>query len=225
MWQAERFVAILMDISMPVMGGIEAAAAIRAMEAEGDHIPILGVTAHSPVDIQHAIADGDLDAVVVKPIQKPNLAKRLIAVLDTQASVPVTEYVEPIKVPTPLPSTAAIAYAPLLDDAALAQFVGGDGQIETTLLSAIIKDISASSEEFCAAIHTADRDAAAAARHKLKGLSETFGLSGLRSFLLAHQGVAVEADGVATFRTLTLATTNVLSATYGEKRAPTPSPE
>lgn len=225
MWQAERFDAILMDISMPVMGGIEAAAAIRALEPEGDHIPILGVTAHSPVDIQHAIADGGLDAVVVKPIQKPKLARRLLAVLNAKASAPSPEYVEPAMVPTLPPFGAADAYAPILDDTALAQFVGDEGQIDAALLSAIITDLASASAEFCAAIPAADRDAAAAARHKLKGLCETFGLSGLRSFLLAHQGVAVDAGGVATFRALTHATTDALSATYGEKTAPKPSPE
>ena len=66
------FDLILMDIQMPVMGGLEATAAIRAKEKENDSIrrvPIVAMTAHAmPSDRQRALQAG-MDDYVSKPIR------------------------------------------------------------------------------------------------------------------------------------------------------------
>jgi CheY-like chemotaxis protein len=46
--EQETFDLLLMDVPMPVMDGLEATAAIREREKDGDrHIPIIAMTAHS----------------------------------------------------------------------------------------------------------------------------------------------------------------------------------
>ncbi len=65
--------AILMDIQMPKMNGIEAATKIRNLEQEGKHTPIIALTAYSlPGDREKFIRLG-MDEYVSKPIQMEEL--------------------------------------------------------------------------------------------------------------------------------------------------------
>ena len=60
---------ILMDVQMPVMNGYEAARAIRALgRADGEHIPIIAMTANAfAEDVRDALEAG-MNAHVAKPI-------------------------------------------------------------------------------------------------------------------------------------------------------------
>ena len=80
------FDAILMDVQMPEMTGLEAARAIRRAErGSGRHIPILAMTAHAMKgDRERCLASG-MDGYVSKPIRSQELLdalQRLISVPD-----------------------------------------------------------------------------------------------------------------------------------------------
>jgi PAS domain S-box-containing protein len=68
-WFSRGFDCILMDIQMPVMGGIEATNLIRQMEQQdGRHTPIIALTAHAMRgDRERLLADG-FDGYVAKPV-------------------------------------------------------------------------------------------------------------------------------------------------------------
>jgi len=71
------FDAVLMDVSMPEMDGIQATAAIRALTDDRKAVPIIAMTAHAlKGDKEHFIASG-MDDYLTKPIE-PN---KLIATL------------------------------------------------------------------------------------------------------------------------------------------------
>lgn len=65
----ESFDAVLMDIQMPGMNGLDATRAIRAREADtGQHLPIIAVTAHALMGDAQACRDAGTDAYLRKPV-------------------------------------------------------------------------------------------------------------------------------------------------------------
>ncbi len=79
MTAAERFDLVLMDVQMPVMDGLAAAAAIREREKSvGGHVPIVAMTARAMAGDQEGCLKAGMDAYVAKPIR----ARRLFEVLE-----------------------------------------------------------------------------------------------------------------------------------------------
>jgi CheY-like chemotaxis protein len=69
-----RFDLILMDIQMPEMGGLEAAALIRKLETEtGGHTPIIAVTAHAMKGDRERYLQAGMDGYVPKPLRRQSL--------------------------------------------------------------------------------------------------------------------------------------------------------
>jgi PAS domain S-box-containing protein len=79
----EDFDMILMDVQMPVMDGMAATRAIRAMEGPRSQVPIVAVTADAmPEQVAKCMAAG-MDTHVAKPLSP----RRLFAVLHEAASL------------------------------------------------------------------------------------------------------------------------------------------
>jgi two-component system sensor histidine kinase/response regulator len=67
-----------MDVQMPEMDGLEAAATIRKKEkATGAHIPIVAMTAHAMKGDQERCFEAGMDAYISKPIQPQQLFETL----------------------------------------------------------------------------------------------------------------------------------------------------
>jgi PAS domain S-box-containing protein len=75
LWQQKTFDLIFMDIEMPVMDGVSATAAIRAIEEkQGGHIPISAMTAHAVHgDAERFLASG-MDDYISKPFKSSDVA-------------------------------------------------------------------------------------------------------------------------------------------------------
>ncbi len=74
-----KYFAILMDMQMPEIDGIEAAQKIRAQES-GERVPIIALTANvSPGDREKCLAAG-MNEFLSKPFKKAELAAKLAAV-------------------------------------------------------------------------------------------------------------------------------------------------
>lgn len=73
---ADRFDAVLMDVNLPGISGIEATRRVRAMPGLAG-VPVIGVSAHAqPADLQACLAAG-MDEVVPKPLTPEALAQAL----------------------------------------------------------------------------------------------------------------------------------------------------
>ena len=85
LWQRESFDMILMDLQMPVMGGLEATHVIRGEEDRtGRHIPIYALTAHALSSFREQCAQARMDGYLTKPLRTLELQ----AVLEAVAAQP-----------------------------------------------------------------------------------------------------------------------------------------
>jgi two-component system response regulator MprA len=75
---AARYDAIVLDVSMPMLDGLEAC---RRMRAAGDRTPVLMLTARDSVDDRVAGLDAGADDYLVKPFALRELQARLRALL------------------------------------------------------------------------------------------------------------------------------------------------
>jgi two-component system, OmpR family, response regulator MprA len=75
---AARYDAIVLDVSMPLLDGLEAC---RRMRAAGDRTPVLMLTARDSVDDRVAGLDAGADDYLVKPFALRELQARLRALL------------------------------------------------------------------------------------------------------------------------------------------------
>ena len=82
-WRSGRFDVILMDLRMPVMGGIEAIRQIRAEEdaRELPRLPILVVSANTSPQDRHDSAGAGADGHLAKPIRAEELIGAILGLL------------------------------------------------------------------------------------------------------------------------------------------------
>lgn len=76
----QKFDLLLMDVQMPEMDGLEAAAAIRAAERQaGGHVPIVAMTAHALKGDRERCLEAGMDGYVAKPIRAEELFETIHA--------------------------------------------------------------------------------------------------------------------------------------------------
>ena len=88
-----EFDVVLMDVQMPNMSGLEAAAAIRALErGTGKHVPIVAMTAHAMKGDREICLAAGMDGYLSKPIKPGQLMEVIAGVvapaLETPESAP-----------------------------------------------------------------------------------------------------------------------------------------
>ena len=79
--RTQAFDIVFMDMRMPVMDGLDATRAIRALGGEWSRTPIVALTANAFPDDVKACRDAGMNDFVAKPVRKKVLVERMAAML------------------------------------------------------------------------------------------------------------------------------------------------
>ncbi len=157
-----RFDAVLMDIQMPVLDGIEATRQIRS-DGRFKDLPIVAATAHAMTsEVDRCLAAG-MNGHVAKPISEEKLYEALSAVRVEQASPPPTTQ--------PLSEEAAGGYEPFDKMVKLL----GAADIAAKLFNEFCRQNAGSAAELRAHLEAGDSVAAGKLAHQVKGVSGNLG--------------------------------------------------
>jgi signal transduction histidine kinase/DNA-binding response OmpR family regulator len=175
--ETATFDVVLMDVQMPVMGGLEATAAIRERErATGGHVRIVAMTAHAMNgDRERCLASG-MDGYVSKPID-PDV---LFSVLEQQgagfAAAPAT------------PASGPVVF----DESALSMRVAGDRDLMGEVIQVFLEDSPARLAAIDAAVGARQAEAIRISAHALKGAAGNIGADALCAAAGALERIGAE---------------------------------
>jgi CheY-like chemotaxis protein len=166
--ESATYLAMLLDIDLPVMDGFETARLLRHGPAPGRYTPIVAVVAHPSTEVRERCAAAGIEKLMFRPLDSQLLEVSLADV--TRMAIPA-EGTPPV---APAESEHPVIDTSRLDD--LAELVSADG---TSLLVSMVASYLRRSPERAEALQQAiaadDRDAVIAIAHDLKGASGTIG--------------------------------------------------
>ena len=194
--ERETFDLVLMDLQMPVMGGLDATVAIRLRErVTGQHIRIVAMTAHAMnSDRERCLAAG-MDGYLSKPIDPP----MLFAVVEQDGDGGGVQ--------------AAAAGRVTFDEDALRHRLSGDDELMTDVIRLFLEDLPVRLAAIKDAVTGRNADALRAAAHALKGAAANLSAGGLfeAARVLERVGAESRMDAAeAAWRQLSVEASNVI---------------
>jgi len=176
LFEAHRFDLILMDVQMPVMGGIEATRAIRGLEARRSWMssdgwqatPIVAMTAHAAASDRAQCLDAGMDDYVAKPVRP----RELLAAIE-RARARGARYGEDSGAGH-LTLLEAAGGAAVDDLAQTRELLDGDEEAVQQLLQIFFRDLGATLEDLRRAGAERNLTRLAVAAHAVKGAVGVF---------------------------------------------------
>ncbi|WP_322470707.1 response regulator [Hydrogenophaga sp. SNF1] len=206
--------AVILDIQMPGMSGIELARAIRALDSHLKTLPILATTAYASDDI---VAEGRAVGVggfLIKPVEAPQLCQHLRTLMTERTASPEVVAV----------ADAALSASTLLD-ARRREGFQRIGMVEE-LLKDYLPRIDLLVERLTAAAKERDLQQSTDVLHSLMGMSGEAGAKALHLFsrgiyipLLERQQWPQDADWLAKLWNLTQLTSRELRDWVEKRRS------
>jgi CheY-like chemotaxis protein/HPt (histidine-containing phosphotransfer) domain-containing protein len=163
-----RFDLILMDVVMPRIDGIDAAAAIRASEQDGRRTVILAVTGQSQAEDVDRCLQAGMDGYVGKPFQAEALVAAVEGWLGTDVETGAGRRPDHV---AESPATPSAVDPEALDE--LRQY--GDDSLLDELVTVFLDSAQKHMTDMRGALDAEDSDLLARAAHTLKGSAGTLG--------------------------------------------------
>jgi PAS domain S-box-containing protein len=182
-----QFDAILMDVQMPGMDGLEATRRIRADEAAAGRkrTPVIAMTASVLERDRDATREAGMDGFTTKPVDVAVLTQELARVLGMPAGVPQL---------MPAPASAPARGMVLNADKGLARWAGQrDAYLRA--LRRFAQDHEGAARELRTAFTAGQHAACAALAHRLRGAAANLGMEQLADALWRLEGSLQAPDG------------------------------
>ncbi len=163
---------VIMDMQMPVMGGIEAAKIYNYMHRGSDRAPIIMLTANATREAREQCDAANVDAYLTKPVE----ARRLVDTISKLVSEAREGEVPTDPTEQPGPQTSRQADA-ILNTSALHDLeqIGGGRAFLNDLFEIFAADAESLLERMEAAAYTGDRHQLRELTHALKGSAGNVG--------------------------------------------------
>jgi two-component system sensor histidine kinase/response regulator len=182
------FDAVLMDLQMPEMGGLEATAAIRAREeTTGARVPIIALTAHAMKGDRERCRAAGMDGYLAKPIDVNELIAAVERTGRRQSSDERHE-------------SSGGEKARIFDEQAALSYTGGDRELLQDVIATFRTSCSTYQRRIERALEGNDAEAVRQAAHALKGAVATVGSPAGRDAAAAVEQLARDGniDGART---------------------------
>ena len=169
--ERETFDVVLMDLQMPVMGGIDATLAIRAREVHaGGHARIVAMTAHAMNSDRQRCLDAGMDGYLSKPIDP----QMLFAVVEREADgdAAAAHAVEAA-------GAGSSAVPATFDEDTLLRRLSGNAQLMTDVIRVFLEDCPIRVAAINAAVTSRNAEELRIAAHALKGAAGNLSALGL----------------------------------------------
>ena len=165
------FDLIILDMQMPIMGGIEAAKIYRFSYPMKRNIPILILTANATIEAKNECIRANLDGFLTKPIEPQKLLNTISELINKKKSIAEIDSKENII------EINSIDNLPILDLQKLDDIftVSNDIVFLKKLINDYIFDSKKTVEELRIAIEDIDHDVISSLAHSLDGSSRTIG--------------------------------------------------
>ena len=199
----DSFDVVLMDVQMPEMDGLEATAAIRAMETgRPQRLPIIAMTAHAMKGDRARFLQAGMDGYIAKPVQILELASVI------EQTVPKSQEAAPEHPPKPAPQE-------IIDWKRGLASVDGDSELFHDLLRIFANEAPLTMGKLRAAVELKNPAAIRLAAHTLRGSVANFGAGDAVQAALRLETMAETGDMrqvAKSFRNLELEIQRVLAA-------------
>lgn len=211
----EAFDAVLLDINMPGLSGLDVVKLYRMGAMDQPRLPILALSADATVETKEAALAAGIDVYLTKPVEPGRLIATIEASIDERSdrrpAPPALVSLSSPEANAPVAEAAADAGEPeVLNRRALAALNAFSGPGEDFAL-AILEDFIGNSDVLLVQIReaaaAADALAFRAAVHALRGTAGNVGADAMRRFCQELQGMSQErlrlhgGDYVATLET------------------------
>ncbi|KQP22478.1 PAS domain S-box protein [Pseudorhodoferax sp. Leaf267] len=185
--------AVLMDLQMPVLDGIEATRAIRADTRLAD-LPIIAMTAHAMAEErERCLAVGMVDHIT-KPLDPQAMFDTLARWVRTRSAAP-TAGAPPRAAPAAAPEAMPLPAVPGLDAAAGLLRVGGNRALYLRLLRQFADKQADADQRIAAALAAGDSATAERIAHTVRGVAGNIGLAAVqRSAATLEQAIGSNGD-------------------------------
>ncbi len=178
--RASYFDAVLMDLQMPVMDGLEATRIIRS-EAKFDDLPIIAMTAHALSDVREKCLHIGMNGYVTKPLDVDELLASLVDFIKPMQKTPDARLEQIVQqrellLPELLPG---------IDMPQGLKNMVGNAQLFCDLLVKFQQSYSDAQARLEALLQAGDIDSALKLLHAMKGVAANLAMPELRSSIVA----------------------------------------
>lgn len=174
------FDVVLMDISMPIMGGLKATQIIREPENPFNNIPIIALTAIATNDDTETFLEAGMDAVLMKPVARFDLVHKIFEIVRGKSNVSGQVDAEENDMTFNMEK--------------LEDLFGDISEEELNVFRTQLRiDLESTMRDLETGIETTDKHVVRKAAHTLKGLAATYGMDELST--QAHLTNSYTLDG------------------------------